>query len=84
MTPEEVRNLIGRGETINVEFKGERSGPLKDRDLVEAVVCLANRQGHDWGYLFVGVEDDGSSGDSSSGSSPVREGRESASLSSFS
>ncbi len=60
MTPEEVRNLIGRGETINVEFKGERSGPLKDRDLVEAVVCLANRQGHDWGYLFVGVEDDGS------------------------
>lgn len=60
MTPEEVRNLIGRGETINVEFKGERSGPLSDRDLVEAVVCLANRQDHEWGYLFVGVEDDGS------------------------
>ena len=31
--PEEVRNLIGQGETINVEFKGERSGPLSDRDL---------------------------------------------------
>ncbi len=60
MTPEEVRNLIGRGETINVEFKGERSGPLSDRDLLEAVVCLANRQDHEWGYLFVGVEDDGS------------------------
>ena len=60
MTPEEVRNLIGRGETINVEFKGERSGPLSDRDLVEAVVCLANRHDHEWGYLFVGVEDDGS------------------------
>ncbi len=60
MTPEEVRNLIGRGETINVEFKGERSGPLSDRDLVEAVVCLANRQDHEWGYLFVGVEDNGS------------------------
>ncbi len=60
MTPEEVRNLIGRGETINVEFKGERSVPLSDRDLVEAVVCLANRHDHEWGYLFVGVEDDGS------------------------
>ncbi|MHB8368330.1 MAG: ATP-binding protein [Leptospirales bacterium] len=59
MTPEEVRNLIGQGETIDVEFKGERSGPLSDRDLVEAVVCLANRQDHEWGYLFVGVEDDG-------------------------
>ncbi|MEC4683299.1 MAG: RNA-binding domain-containing protein [Nitrospirota bacterium] len=59
MTPEEGRNLIGQGETINVEFKGERSEPLNDRDLVEAVVCLANRQDHEWGYLFVGVEDDG-------------------------
>ena len=60
MTPEEVRNLIGRGETINVEFKGERSGPLSDRDLLEAVACLANRTDHEWGYLFIGVEDDGS------------------------
>ena len=60
MTSEEALTLISRGETLNVEFKGERSRPLNDTDLVEAVVCLANRQGHDGGYLFVGVEDDGS------------------------
>ena len=60
MTPEEVRSLIEQGETLNVEFKGERSGSLNDRDLVEAVVCLANRHDQEWGYLFVGVEDDGS------------------------
>ena len=60
MTSEEALTLISRGETLNVEFKGERSGPLNDRDLVEAVVCLANRLDHEWGYLFVGVEDDGS------------------------
>ena len=60
MTSEEAQALIRQGETLNVEFKGERSRPLNDTDLVETVVCLANRQGHDWGYLFVGVEDDGS------------------------
>ena len=60
MTSEDVRALIERGETINVEFKGERSEPLNDRDLVAAVVCLANRQNQDSGYLLVGVEDDGS------------------------
>ena len=59
MTPEEVRSLIEQGETLNVEFKGERSGSLNDRDLVEAVVCLANRHDQEWGYLLVGVEDDG-------------------------
>ncbi|BAM07909.1 transcriptional regulator [Leptospirillum ferrooxidans C2-3] len=52
--------MIGQGETVNVEFKGERSRPLNDTDLVEAVVCLAHRQDHDWEYLFVGVEGDGS------------------------
>ncbi len=60
MTPEEALAMIRLGETLNVEFKGERSRPLNDADLVETVVCLANRQGHDWGFLFVGVEDDGS------------------------
>ena len=59
MTPAEVRSLIEQGETLYVEFKGERSGSLNDRDLVEAVVCLANRHDQEWGYLFVGVEDDG-------------------------
>lgn len=60
VTSEEAQALIRQGETLNVEFKGEGSRPLNDTDLVEAVVCLANRQGHEWGYLFVGVEDDGS------------------------
>ena len=60
VTSEEAQALIRQGETLNVEFKGERSRPLNDTDLVETVVCLANRQGRDWGYLFVGVEDDGS------------------------
>lgn len=39
------------------EFKGEHRERLNDRDLVEAVVCLANGAG---GALLVGVEDDGS------------------------
>ncbi|MEW5935345.1 MAG: ATP-binding protein, partial [Bacillota bacterium] len=39
-----------------MEFKGEGRQPLSDRDLVEAVVCLANGEG---GLLLVGVEDDG-------------------------
>ncbi|WP_324670315.1 ATP-binding protein [Geochorda subterranea] len=59
MTPERLRALIRSGETNAVEFKGERRGPLSDRDLVEAVVCLANRPGTEHGWLLVGVEDDG-------------------------
>ena len=59
VTSAEAHTLIRQGESLNVEFKGERSGPLNDRDLVEAVVCLANRHDQEWGYLFVGVEDDG-------------------------
>lgn len=47
------------GETVSVEFKGERHRPLNDRDLVEAVVCLANRSHDARGWLLVGVEDDG-------------------------
>jgi ATP-dependent DNA helicase RecG len=39
-----------------VEFKGEGRERFNDRDLVEAVVCLANGSG---GVLIVGVEDDG-------------------------
>jgi len=48
--------LIAGGESLTVEFKGESKAPLNDRDLVEAVVCLANAQG---GHLLVGVEDGG-------------------------
>ncbi|MGH8907328.1 MAG: RNA-binding domain-containing protein [Egibacteraceae bacterium] len=51
-----VRVWIAGGERYDLEFKGERRGPLNDRDLVEAVVCLANGSG---GVLLVGVEDDG-------------------------
>ena len=52
----DIPRLIEAGETLAVEFKGESRHPLNDRDLVEAVACLANSaQG---GVLLVGVEDD--------------------------
>jgi ATP-dependent DNA helicase RecG len=54
--PARVARCIAGGETYEVEFKGEQRGPLNDRDLIEAVVCLANGTG---GVLLVGVEDDG-------------------------
>ena len=47
-----LADLIAGGESLTVEFKKEAN----DRDLVEAVVCLANAQG---GTLLVGVDDDG-------------------------
>lgn len=59
MTPDALRTLIGGGETLGVEFKGEDRTPLADRDLVEAVVCLVNRIGIAPAYLLIGVEDDG-------------------------
>lgn len=51
-----LQALIAGGETQTLEFKGEARRPLNDRDLVEAVICLANAEG---GLLLVGVEDDG-------------------------
>jgi ATP-dependent DNA helicase RecG len=51
-----IARCISSGESYEVEFKGESRAPLNDRDLVEAVVCLANGSG---GVLLVGVEDDG-------------------------
>lgn len=59
MSPERVRELIDRGETLAVEFKGEERAPLSDRDLVATVVCLSNRPGDEPGWLLIGVEDDG-------------------------
>lgn len=59
MTPEALERLIASGETLAVELKGEEREPLSDRDLVEAVVCLANRPGGEEAWLLVGVEDDG-------------------------
>jgi hypothetical protein len=40
--PVRVAGWIAGGETYRVEFKGEQREKLNDRDLVEAVVCLAN------------------------------------------
>lgn len=59
MTPDRLRALIAGGETLDVEFKSESANRLPDQDLLEAVVCLANRAGTDPGWLLVGVEDDG-------------------------
>lgn len=59
MTPDRLRELIERGESLDVEFKGEEHGSLSDRQLIEAVVCLANRPWDTEGWLLVGVEDDG-------------------------
>jgi len=46
-----LADMIAGGETLEVEFKRE----VNDNELVEAVVCLANRVG---GTLLVGIEDD--------------------------
>ena len=42
-------------ESLTVEFKSDLKR-LPDRELVEAIVCLANTEG---GELWLGVEDDG-------------------------
>jgi ATP-dependent DNA helicase RecG len=56
LSPDAVRAAIAAGESLTVEFKSDQRQPFNDRDLVEAVVCLANGRG---GYLLIGVEDDG-------------------------
>lgn len=50
----EVTELIAGGESLRLEFK---RGDINDRDLYEAVVCLANGHG---GCIVIGVDDDGS------------------------
>lgn len=52
---QEIQALIRGGESLAVEFKSDVKS-LPDRDLVAAVVALANTEGGD---LFLGVEDDG-------------------------
>ena len=52
----EIRALLEKSETIDVEFKSDAKG-LPDRDLVAAVVAMANTEG---GLILLGVEDDGS------------------------
>ncbi len=46
---------IPERESLTVEFKSDRAR-LADRDLIAAVICLANTEG---GELYLGVEDDG-------------------------
>lgn len=59
MTPEQLEGLLQKGESLDVEFKGEERARLSDDELVEAVVCLANRPSPEPAWLIVGVEDDG-------------------------
>lgn len=59
MTPDLLGNLISTGESLDVEFKSEFRDQLSDREIVDAVVCLANRTGSGSGWLLIGVEDDG-------------------------
>ena len=51
--------LLQAGESLSLEFKGESRKALSDAELVESVVCLANCDREDDGWLLVGVEDDG-------------------------
>ncbi len=51
----EILTLLREGETLTVEFKSDVKS-LSDRDLVAAVVALANTEG---GFILLGVEDDG-------------------------
>ena len=53
--------IIAGGETLAVEFESERTGSLSDRELVETVACMANRDsdGDSEGWVLLGVEDDG-------------------------
>ncbi|MCI0488866.1 MAG: ATP-binding protein, partial [Blastocatellia bacterium] len=46
---------IPEEESLTVEFKSDRTR-LPDRELVAAVVCLANTEGGD---IYLGVEKDG-------------------------
>ena len=59
MTPDTLRELLARGERLELECIGEEHAPLDDRKLVEMVVCLANQPVREPQYLVVGVEDDG-------------------------
>jgi len=54
-TERELLELINQNESLTVEFKSDLKC-LPDRDLVAAVVALANTEG---GELLLGVEDDG-------------------------
>lgn len=50
-----MTDALPSAESLTVEFKSDLKR-LPDRELVEAIVCLANAEG---GELWLGVEDDG-------------------------
>ncbi|PKL50473.1 MAG: ATPase [Candidatus Riflebacteria bacterium HGW-Riflebacteria-2] len=52
----EILRLIQQGESLVLEFKSDLKS-LPDRELIAAIVSLANTEG---GNLLLGVEDDGS------------------------
>ena len=56
---DDLATLIAGGESLAVEFRSARRGSLPDRELVEAVACMANRDDDGEGWLLLGVEDDG-------------------------
>lgn len=51
----ELLKLIKKGESLTLEFKSDQK-PLSDRELIAAVISLANTEG---GVLLLGVEDNG-------------------------
>lgn len=59
---------LPKQESLTVEFKSDRAG-LSDRDILTAVVCLANTDG---GELYIGVEDDGSVTGARADRDPIR------------
>jgi len=50
-----LEDILKAGETLTVEFKSDQNC-LPDRELVAAIVALANTEGGD---LYLGVEDNG-------------------------
>ena len=50
----ELKDILATGETLTVELKSDARG-LPDRDLVAAVVAMANTEG---GLILLGIEDD--------------------------
>ncbi|KFI84425.1 putative transcriptional regulator containing an HTH domain and an uncharacterized domain shared with the mammalian protein Schlafen [Bifidobacterium reuteri DSM 23975] len=48
--------LLPHKESIRVEFKSERTGPVDDSVIINNMVAFANTQG---GTLYLGIEDDG-------------------------
>jgi ATP-dependent DNA helicase RecG len=55
MNTDGLKDILAAGETLTVEFKSDTKG-LPDREIVAAVVALANTEG---GLLLLGIENDG-------------------------